>query len=98
MITDSAGENGDNLAVACHLGSEENDGDEYEQRAEHIHKIGYKIDVIVKNDFFEWGLILKEVIHFFGEVEDNGNTHYQHNGEEKCAEKLLDDVFVDGFQ
>ena len=97
-ITDTTGENGNDFTITRHLGGEEDNRNEYEQRAEHIHKVGHEIDVVVEDDFFDGCLILEEVVEFLCKVEDNGNTHYQHNREEECAKELLDNVFVDFLQ
>ena len=85
MIGYSTSQYSNNLAISCNLRGKKYDRDEYEQRAEHIHIIRNKIEVIVKYYLIDWRLILKEIIHFFRQIKHHSNTHNQHNRKEESA-------------
>ena len=88
---------GDNLGVACQFTGEENDGNEYEQLAEHIHIIRYKIEVIVKHNLPKRHLVVVESVHLLRQVEHNGNRHHQNDGEEIRPQKLLYYIPINEF-
>ena len=88
VITHAGSLHGDDLRVARQLARKENDGDEDEQRTEHIHIIGDEGQVIIEDDLRERDLVLEEIVHLLGQVKDDGDGQYQHNGEKECPQKL----------
>ena len=85
MKTDSCRHHSNNFTIACQFGCKENHRDKYEQRTEHIGVVGNKRQVIVKYNLFGRHLVLKEIIHFLRQVEDNGNAQNQYNREKECT-------------
>ena len=98
MVTHAACQDSYNLTIACYFGRKEYHRNEYEQRTEHIHIIGDKIQVIVKHDLVDRSLILKEIIQFLRQIEHHSNTHNQHNRKEECAQEFANNIFVEFFQ
>lgn len=93
-VTDSAGQDSDDLTIARHLTGEENDGDEDEQRTEHIHVVGHEVEIVVQYDLAKRHLRLKEVVHLLRQIEDDGDRENEHDREKECAQKLLDNIEV----
>ena len=89
MVAHAGGVHGDDLGVAGQFGGEEDDGDEDEQAAEHVHVVGDEGEVVFENDLLQGDLVLKEIIHFLCEVKDHRNRKNEHNREKECAQKFL---------
>ena len=87
----------DELRVAGHFAGEEDNGNEDEQRTEHIHVIRDERQVIIKNDFAQRYLILKEIVHLLREVKYDGDRQNEHDGKEERAQKLANYVPVKTF-
>ena len=87
----------DDLRVTRQLRGEINDGNEDEQRAEHVHVVGDEGDVVVENDLPEGYLFLEEVIHLLRQVKDDSDGQNQHDREKERAEKFLDYVPIESF-
>ena len=84
----------DELGVSRQFGREENDGQEDEQRTEHIHVVGQEGQVIIVDDLFERHLELKEIVHFLREVKDDRNRKNEHDREKERAQKLTNNIPV----
>ena len=97
MITHSRSLHRDDLRVARHLRGEINDGNEDEQRAEHIHVIGDEGDVVVENDLPEGHLSLEEIVHLLRQVKDDGDGQNQHDRKKERPEKFLNYVPIKAF-
>lgn len=93
--TDSAGKNGNYLCIRRHLRGKEDYRYEYEQRAEHIHKVRDKVYIIVKDDGFERGLLGHKVIDSFTDIEDDHNTDDEQQRHKKGADELPHYIKVD---
>ena len=98
MVTHSRRLNGNNFGIACQFGSEEDDRDEDEQRTEHVHVVRNKRQVIIKYNLLQRDLVLEEIVHLFRQVENDGDTEYQHNREEERAEELTDNIPIETLQ
>ena len=97
MVTHSGGMHRDELGVSRQFGREEYDGQEDEQRTEHIHVIGQEGDVVVVKDLFERHLELKEIVHFLRQVKYDRNWKNEHDTKEKRAQKLPNNIPVEAF-
>ena len=97
MVTHARGVHRDDLRVARHLGGEINDGNEDEQRAEHVHVIGDEGDVVIPDDLPEGYLGFEEIVHLLRQVKDDSDGQNQHDREKERAEKFLDYVPIVRF-
>ena len=94
METDSAGEDCNDLSIRRHLGCEEYYRNEHEQRAEHIHEVRHKIDVIVKYDSPERCFLAHKVIDLLTDIEDDDDADYKQQRHKECRYEFLDDIDV----
>ena len=78
----------DELGVSRQFGREENDGQEDEQRTEHIHVIGQERQVIIVDNLFERHLELKEIVHFLRQVKHDRNRKNEHDREKERAQEF----------
>ena len=78
----------DELGVSRQFGREKYDGQEDEQRTEHIHVIGQEGDVVVVKDLFERDLELKEIVHLLREVKHDCNRKNEHDREKERAQEF----------
>ena len=97
VIAHAGGMHGDELGVACHFAGEEDDGEEDEQGAEHVHVVRDEGEVVVGDDLPEGYLVLEEIIHLLGEVKDDGNGKNEHDREEERAQEFPYYVPVEAF-
>ena len=65
LETHAAAKNCDNLRMTCHLGCEENDGDEDKEINEQINKIRYKRYIIMESHFSECSLVFYKAVDVF---------------------------------
>jgi hypothetical protein len=63
--------------MTCHLGCEENDGDEDKQINEKINKIRYERHIIMQRYFFEACIVFYETIDIFGDIEHDDDKNQQ---------------------
>ena len=94
METDTTGQNSHDLRIRCHLRREENHSNEYEQRTEHIHEVWHEIEVIVKDNRLERGLLADKIINLLTDVEDDDNTDDQQQSHEEGRDELLDYICI----
>ena len=92
--TYSAGEDGDNLRVGSHFRCEENNRNEHEQRAEHIHEVWHKIDVIIEYNGPQWRFLTHELIDLLTDVEDDDDADDQKQRHKERRYEFLDDINV----
>ena len=97
MVADATRQDGNNLAITRQLRGEEDHRDEDEQRTEHIHEVRDEIQIVVENNLAHSHLVLEEVIKLLREVENNGNTHDEHDRENERAKELAYYVSVQTF-
>ena len=90
--TDSAGEYGHDLRVRGHLRGEEDDRDEHEQRAEHVHEVWYEVDVVVEYDGLQRRFLADEVIDLLADVEYDDNADDQNQRHKEGAYEFPDYV------
>ena len=98
MVTDARGVHGDDLRVAGQFGGKEYSRDEDEQRAEHVHVVRQEGQVVLEDDLLERNLVLKEIVHFLREVEDDRNRQNQHDREKERTQEFLYYVPIESFQ
>lgn len=84
----------DDLGVSCHLRSKEDDRDEYEQCTEEIGKVGDEVEIIIKHNSMQRGMVLRKLCQILIDIKDNGDADDQRNGKDISTDKLLDDVPV----
>ena len=89
MEAHAARKYGDDLRIGSHSGREEYNGDEHEQRTEHIHEIRYEIHVIIQYDSFERSLLRHEVVNLLTDVEDDHDSDYEQNRDKERGHELL---------
>ena len=89
---DSAGKDRNDLSVSRHLRREENDRDEHEQRAEHVHEVGHEVDVIVEDYGLQRRFLAHEIVDLLADVEDDDDADDQDQGHEERAYELSDYV------
>ena len=94
METYSAGQDGDNLRVGGHLGCEENDRNEDEQRTEHVHEVRHKVHIVVKHDSSQRCFLLHKVIDLLADVKDDDDADDQKQRHEERGYELCDDIYV----
>ena len=92
MITESRGLHSDDFRIAGEFGREIDDGDEDEQRTEHIHIIRDERQVIIEDDLAERYLMLEEIIHLLRQIKDDGNRQNEHDRKEERAQEFLDNI------
>ena len=92
MEAGSAGKNGNDFRVSSHLGRKENHRYEYEHRTEHIHKVWYEVQIIVKDDGPERSFLLHKVINLLTDIEDDHDTDDQKQRHKERAYELADDI------
>lgn len=80
--------------VSCHLRSKEDDRDEYEQCTEEIGKVGDEVEIIIKHNSMQRGMVLRKLCQILIDIKDNGDADDQRNGKDISTDKLLDDVPV----
>ena len=78
----------DKLRITRHLTGKENDGNEDEQRAEHIHVIGNKRQVIIKDYFAQRNLVFKEIVHLLRQVKDDRDRQNEHDRKKERAQEF----------
>ena len=94
MVTHASCLHGDDFRVACQFAGEIDDGDEDEQRAEHIHVIRDQGQIVVEDDFLQRHLIFKEIVHLLREIEYDGYRQNEHDREEERAQEFFDNIVV----
>ena len=94
VIAYTTGQNGDYLGVRSHLGCEEDDRNEHEQRTEHVHEVWYEIDIIVEDDSLKRSLLGNEIVDLLTDVEDDDDADYKKQRHEEGAYELLRDITV----
>ena len=94
METDSAGEYGYDFGVRRHLGSKEDNGYEYEQRREHIHEVRNKVDIIVKDNSLQRGLLGNKVVNLLTDIEYDHDADDQNKRDKEGRDELPDYVHV----
>ena len=92
------GKHGNDFRIFCQLGGEENDGNEHEQRAEQVGKIGDEVQVIVEDDGIPGSVVRHELVLLLVEVENDRNRDDQCDGENVRSQEFLDDVHVQPSQ
>ena len=92
--TDTTGKNRHYLSISSHLGCEENDRDENEQWAEHVHEVRDKIHIVIKYDGPQRCLLADKVINLLTDVEDDDDADDQKQRHKECGDELLDDIYV----
>ena len=97
MVTDTCGVHGDDLRVAGQFGGKEDDRNEDEQRAEHVHVVRKEGQVVLEDDLLERNLVLKEIVHFLREVEDDRDRQNQHDREKERTQEFLYYVPIEAF-
>ena len=91
----AAGEHGNDLRVACQFGSEEDDGDEDEKRAEEVGEVGHEVGIVVKDDCPERCMVGCELRQVLVDVEDDGNRDNKCDRIEVCADELGNNIPVE---
>ena len=89
MEADTAGQDGDYLRIGRHLGREEDNRNEHEQRAEHVYEVRDEVQVIVKDDGLERSLLRHEVIDLLTDVEDDDNADDKQQRHKEGSHELL---------
>ena len=89
---DSAGKDRHDFCVSRHLRSEENDRDEHEQRAEHVHEVWHEVDVIVEDDGLQRRFLAHEIVDLLADIEDDDDADDKDQGHEERAYELFDYV------
>ena len=92
MEADSAGKDRHDFGVSRHLRSEENDRDDHEQRAEHVHEVWDEVDVIVEDYGLQRRFLAHEIGDLLADVEDDDDADDQDQGHEERAYELSDYV------
>ena len=92
MVTHACGLDRDDFRISRHLAGKEDDGDEDEQRTEHIHVIRDKRQVIIKDYLLERHLVLKEIVHLLRHVEYDSDRQNQHDREKERTQKLPNNI------
>ncbi len=94
---DSIGKNGNDFGIIGHFRCKKDDSQENEQGTKQVGIVRNKVEVVVKNDFFERGIVCHEFIDSFVDVEHHCNRKNKGNHENKCPQKLFNDIFVYQF-
>ena len=94
MVAYSTCKNCDYLGICCHLGREEDHRDEHEQRTEHVHEVGYEIDIVVKDDGLERSFLRHEIINLLADIEDDDDADDKKQRHEEGADELLRNINV----
>ena len=94
---DTRREHGNDLRVTRQLCSEEDDGNEDEERTEEVGKIRNEVRVIVEDNGAQRCVILREFCEVLIDIEDDRDRDNQRNREEISPYKLLDDIPVYPF-
>ena len=97
MVTYAGRLHRDNLRIARQFRGEENDGNEDEQRTEHIHVIRNEGQVIIEDDLFERYLALEEIVHLLRQVKDDGDRQNEHDREKERTQEFLYYVPIEAF-
>ena len=90
--TDSAGQDGDDLRVGRHLGSEEYHRNEHEQRGEHVHEVRDEVQIIVEYDCMQRRFLCHEIVYLLADVEDDDDSDDQKQRNEERRDELRNDV------
>ena len=88
---------GDELGVTRHFAGEEYDGNEDEQRTEHIHIVGQERYIIIVDDLAQRDLVFEEIVHFLRQVKHDGDRKNEHDREKERAQELLYYIPVEAF-
>ena len=91
-------EHGNDFRVLGQLRGEEDDGDEHEQRAEQVGKVGDEVQVVVEDNGIPRRVVGHELVLPLVEVEHHGDGYNQGDGKYIRAQELLDDVPVQRLQ
>ena len=89
MEADSAGKDGDDFRIGCHLGRKEDHRNEHEQRAEHVYEVRDKVHVVVEDDGLERSLLRHEVINRLTDVEDDDDADDEQQRHKEGSHELL---------
>ncbi len=85
------------LSIICHPGCKVDYSNKGKQWREKCGKVGYKVQVIFKNNCSYRSLFLHEIVDFFREIKNYGNPHYKAEGKHISTKKLLDYIDIDYF-
>ena len=87
-VADAGAQDGDNLGVAGHLGSEEEHGDEDEQRAVEVDEARDEVAVVVEDHLAEGGVVREELVELLADVESDDNDNNQSQGQQESLDVL----------
>jgi hypothetical protein len=79
LIGHSAAQDGDDLGIISHPGSEIDDGNKGEQGAEQVGEVWNEIQVILKNNVFGGDVLRNELVQVLGNVKNSGDADDQDN-------------------
>ena len=92
METHTTGKYGHNFRVSGHLGREENDRNEHEQRAEHVDKVRYEVHIIIKDYSSQRGFLGHKVIDLLTDIKNDDNADDENQRHKESSHELLDDI------
>ena len=78
VIADSRREHGHHLRVLCHLGREENHGEEHEHRGILVDEERHEVHVVVEDNLVNGHVLAHEILNLLADVK-----HHDENGKEK---------------
>ena len=94
LVAHAGSQHGDDLAVVCQFGGEEDDGEEDEQTGEEIGVEGNEVQIVVEDDGLPGRMLLGKFGYVLVVVEDDGDADDEHDAEKVRAQKLFDDIEV----
>ena len=86
---------GDDFRVVGQFGREEDNGYKNKQRTEQIGEVGNEVQVIGEHDFLPRCMTRCKLVDAFVVIEHNYDGNNQDDGEDKGADKFLDDIPVE---
>jgi len=60
--------------------------------------MGNEVQVIVKDDGFQRGIMLEKVINLLGYIKNDYDEKQQDDRKEECSQELPDDITINRFQ
>ena len=97
LVTYSAAQDCDDFRIPRHLGGEEDDGDENEQRTVQVYKAWNEVQVVAEDNLFYRGMVVQKVVQLLRYIKGDDDDYYQRQGQYEGLQILGKDVPVKLF-
>jgi hypothetical protein len=91
---DTTAQNGHDLRVRSHLGSEKDHRNKGKKIDEQVNEVRNKVQIVVEHNGPKRRLVPDKTVQIFRNIKDDHNDDQQSNGIKKCAQELFDNIDI----